>query len=559
MSYPTPKKEQDSILSESYQSFSTASTKNPIKNFIYSFRVNRDLQVTSDEITTPDDLLKGYQVKLIALSSCIGSGLFISSASMISSAGPGGTVIGYFIVAILMFFIVQTLGELTSSYPVRGNFLVYNTRFIDESWGFAMNWNYCLQWIVNIPLSLVAASLTIQYWTDKIDPAVWVAIFWVVIVGISIFGVKGYGYGESLFSVIKVVAIAGFCILGVILAAGGGEQGYIGGRNWHPPFVNGFHGICNTLVNLAFSYSGTELAAIAAAETSNPRKSLNKAIKQIFWRILIFYMLVIVIVCFLIRHDDPKLMGNSSWPVSPFVIAISNGGIKVLPSIFNAVILSALLSVANASVFATYKPLVALAEAGHGPKFLAYVDQKGRPIYSIIIALAFGLIGFVGSSSSQAVVFNWLLALSGLSCIFIWFSISLAQIRVNYACKVQGIDSKNVPFKAIGGDYGAYFSMLINVLILMAQFYVGLYPINGKSLNASTFFQAYLAVPIVLVFYVGHKLWTKNWSWYIKAKDIDITTGRNIVDSDFELQAMEFEKEMEPKKSIMHRFVNFWC
>ena len=73
-----------------------------------------------------------------------------------------------------------------------------------------MNWNYCLQWIVNIPLSLVAASLTIQYWTDKIDPAVWVAIFWVVIVGISIFGVKGYGYGESLFSVIKVVAIAGF-------------------------------------------------------------------------------------------------------------------------------------------------------------------------------------------------------------------------------------------------------------------------------------------------------------------------------------------------------------
>ena len=96
-------------------------------------------------------------------------------------------------------------------------------------------------------------------------------------------------------------------------------------------------------------------------------------------------------------------------------------------------------------------------------------------------------------------MFNWLLALSGLSCIFIWFSISLAQIRVNYACKVR-YRFQNVPFKAIGGDYGAYFSMLINVLILMAQFYVGLYPINGKSLNASTFFQAYLAVPIVLVF-----------------------------------------------------------
>ena len=113
-------------------------------------------------------------------------------------------------------------------------------------------------------------------------------------------------------------------------------------------------------------------------------------------------------------------------------------------------------------VFCYIQAISCLAEAGHGPKFLAYVDQKGRPIYSIIIALAFGLIGFVGSSSSQAVVFNWLLALSGLSCIFIWFSISLAQIRVNYACSAR-YRFQNVPFKAIGGDYGAYFSMLINV------------------------------------------------------------------------------------------------
>lgn len=201
-----------------------------------------------------------------------------------------------------------------------------------------------------------------------------------------------------------------------------------------------------------------------------------------------FYMLSVILLCFLVPFNDPKLLGNSNSSASPFVIAISNGGIKVLPSIFNAVILIALLSVANASVFATYKPLVALAEAGHGPKFLAYLDRKGRPIFSILIALAFGLIGFVGASKNQETVFTWLLALSGLSCIFIWFSISLAQVRVNYACKVQGLDLYR-PFKAIGGDYGAYLSLLLNVLILMAQFYVALYPIGGKALQADTFFK----------------------------------------------------------------------
>ncbi|CAI5757097.1 unnamed protein product [Candida verbasci] len=535
-----------------------SNNKVPVRNFFQSFKIDRDLEADYD-VTTPEDNLKDYQVKLIALASCIGSGLFISSASMISSAGPANTVIGYAVIAVLIFFVVQALGELTSSYPVRGNFLIYNSRFIDESWAFAMNWNYCLQWIVTIPLSLVSASLTIQFWNESINAAAWVSIFWVVIVAINVFGVKGYGIGESIFSVIKVVAILGFCIFAIVIIAGGGPQGYIGGKNWYPGFNNGFHGFCNTLVNASFAFSGTELSAIAAAETSNPRKSLHRAMKQIFWRLVIFYLLAIILVCFLVPYDDPKLMGNSSSNTSPFVIAISNAQVKALPSIFNVVILLAVLSVANASVFATYKPLVALAEAGHGPRFLAMIDKKGRPIFSIIIALAFGLIGFVGASESQSIVFAWLLSLSGLSCIFIWFSISLAQVRVNYACKAQNIDKNNVPFKAIGGDYGAYFSMIINLLILVAQFYVALYPVGGKPLQASTFFQAYLAVPIVVMFYVGHKLWTRNWNLYIKAEDMDITTGRNIMDTEVLKQEIYEDRENWKQRPLWYRFINTWC
>ncbi|KAK6203231.1 histidine permease [Scheffersomyces amazonensis] len=509
-----------------------------------------------------EDGLPEYQVKLIALSSCIGSGLFISSADAIATAGPAGCLIGYIIIAVLVFFIVQSLGELTSSFPVSGNFLKYNSRFIDESWGFAMNWNYCLQWVVTLPLSLVSASMTIDYWNSSISTAVWVAIFYVIICAINIFGVRGYGYGESFFSIIKVTGIIGFCILAIILITGGvGPNGYIGARYWHNPgsFANGFHGVLNTLVNAAFSYSGTELVGLAAGSSKHPRRTLKKAIKSIFWRISIFYMLSIILICFLVPYNDPKLMGNSGSSASPFVIAITNGGIKVLPSIFNVIILLAVLSVANASVFASYKPLVALAEAGHGPKFLGYIDNKGRPIYSLLIALAFGLIGFVCASKAQTQVFNWLLALSGLSTIFIWFSISLAHLRVNHAMKVQGIPKEQKPFTAIGGEFGAYFSIIVNILVLIAQFYIALYPVGGPYLNASTFFQAYLAAPIVICFYLGHKIYTKNWKLYIKAKDMDITTGRTIIDTELMLQEIEEEKERKRQLPFYMKFVNFWC
>ncbi|KAI5966785.1 HIP1 [Candida pseudojiufengensis] len=547
----------ESTISD-YVNEKSSTKENSFVSFFKSFQIVNKNNISNVEVLTPEDNLKVYQVKLIALASCIGSGLFISSGSIIATAGALGSFLSYFIVGVLIFFIIQHLGEMTSQFPVRGNFLIYNSRFIDESWAFAMNWNYCLQWIVTIPLSLVSASLTIQYWNDDINAAAWVAIFWVVIVAINVFGVKGYGYGESVFSVIKAIAILGFIILAIVLVAGGGEQGYIGGKNWHPPFANGFKGVCNSLVNASFSFAGTELAAIAAAETSNPRKSLIKATKQIFWRILIFYMLAIILLCFLVPFNDPQLLGNSNSSASPFVIAIKNGGIKVLPSIFNALILIAVLSVANASVFATYKPLVALAEAGHGPKFLAYIDKRGRPIFAIIFALLFGLIGFICASKNQETVFAWLLAVSGLSCVFIWFSISLAQVRVNYAAKVQGIDIFK-PYKAIGGDYGAYLSMMINVLILVAQFYVALWPVSGENFKVETFFEAYLAAPIVLVSYIGHKIWTRNWRLYIKAEDIDLVTGRNLLDVDVIKQEIYEEKEVWSQKSFWYKATRIWC
>lgn len=562
-------KDATDYSSSSIQVYSKSSNgHSKIGNFIDSFKRADQTETTSDlengkeQINSPlEQNLKDRHIQMIAIAGCVGLGLFISQGSALATSGPGGLVISYSIIGLLLYFIVQSLGQLTSAFPVQGNFLVYNVRFIDESWGFAMNWNYCFQWLVTLPLSLVSASLTIQFWGSSINSVVWVAVFYVIIVAINIFGVKGYGEAEFIFSLIKVVAIVGFCILAIIVVAGGGQQGYIGGKFWHNPgtFSHGFKRVCSVFVNAAFSFAGTELCALAAAESKNPRRALTKAIKQVFWRIIIFYMLSTIMICFLVPYNDPKLLSNSSSSASPFVVAIQNSGIKVLPSIFNVVILIAVLSVANASVYASYRPLVSLAHAGHGPKILAYVDRNGRPLVALLVTLAVGLLGFVSASPKQETVFNWLLALSGLSTIFTWFSISLSHIRVTYAFKVQGVSLDQFPFRAAGNTLGAYFSLIINVLVLIAQFYVGLYPVNGKEKDIATFLQVYLAAPVVLVFYLGHKIWSRNWKLYVRAKDMDITTDRQLVDIEMYNQLIAEEKLLWVSRPWYYRLFHTWC
>lgn len=132
-----------------------------------------------------------------------------------------------------------------------------------------------MQWLVVLPLEIVAATLTIEYWNHgAINNDAWVSIFLFLIIAINMFGVKGYGEAEFVFAIIKVTAIVGFIILGVILDCGGGPNGtYLGGHYWHTPgaFHNGFKGLCSVFVSAAFAFAGTELVGLAAAETENPR------------------------------------------------------------------------------------------------------------------------------------------------------------------------------------------------------------------------------------------------------------------------------------------------
>jgi yeast amino acid transporter len=254
--------------------------------------------------------------------------------------------------------------------------------------------------------------------------------------------VKGYGEAEFIFSTVKVIAVIGFIILGVILNIGGGPGGsYIGGKFWREPgaFHNGFKGLCSVFVTAAFAFAGTELVGLAAAETANPRKSLPTAIKQVFWRITLFYIVSLLLIGLLVPYDEPRLLNGKSGSdatASPFVIAIQNAGIAGLPSVMNVVIMIAVLSVGNSAIFGSSRTLAALAEQRQAPKIFAYIDRKGRPIVSIALASCLGGLAFLAGSNKQEDAFNWMIAISGLSSIMTWMSICLAHIRKFYPSHV---------------------------------------------------------------------------------------------------------------------------
>lgn len=364
-------------------------------------------------------------------------------------------------------------------FPISGGFYIYSTRFIDPSWGFAMGWNYVAQWAVVLPLELTVCSVCIQYWNEDISPAVWITIFLAAIIFINIFGALGYAEEEFWSSCFKLGGTVVFMIICLVLVCGGGPDNgryneYWGARLWHESpgaFKNGFKGFCSVFVTAAFSFAGTELVGLAAAESRNPAKALPGAIKQVFWRITLFYILGLFFVGLLVNSDDERLniAGYANAKASPFVLVGEYAGMMGLAHFMNVMILVSVLSLGVSSVYGGSRTLTAMAEQGYAPKIFAYIDRAGRPLFSVLIIIVLGFLAYVNLDSKGVEIFDWLLALSGLSTLFTWGSICLAHIRFRKAWAHHGHSVDEIPFTAVGGTAGSWLGLILVVLVLIAQ------------------------------------------------------------------------------------------
>lgn len=511
--------------------------------------------------------LSQRHLTMISIGGTLGTGLFIGLGYSLTS-GPGNLLIGFTIIGISIFCVVQCAAELSCQYPVSGSFATHVSRFIDSSVGFTVSTNYALAWLISFPSELIGCAMTLRYWNDSVNPAVWIAIFYVFIMCLNLFGVRGFAETEFWLSLIKIVAIVIFIIIGIVLICGGGphSNGYIGAKYWHDPgaFVKPvFKGLCNTFVSAAFSFGGAELVVLTANE-SRKIESISRAAKGTFWRIAVFYITTVVIIGCLVPSNDERLLGAASdvdVTASPFVIALSNTGSfgDKVSHFMNAVILIAVLSVCNSCVYAASRVIQSLGASRQLPSFCGYIDRKGRPLVGIGICGVFGLLGFLVASSKEGEVFTWLFALCSISSFFTWFCICFSQVRFRLALKAQGRSSDEIAYKSMLGFWGGVLGCVLNILLIAGEIYVSLFPLGGSP-NAEGFFQYCLSIPIMIFVYFCHRIYRKNWTdWIISTKNIDLDTGRKAEDLELMKHEILTEKARIASKPLYYRIYRFWC
>ncbi|KAG7191916.1 amino acid transporter [Scheffersomyces spartinae] len=502
----------------------------------------------SEKGAKPQKAMSKLHMRMIALCTGLGTGLLVGAGSKLRSGGPLFLLVAYFIVGYVMVVpTVNSLGELTVAYPsLNGGFQNYYTKFIDESLGFSLGWNYASQWLIVISLELVTASMTIKFWTESVNEDIWVTIFLFIIITINLFGASGYGRAETVMNSLKATMLTGFVIFGLCIDLGAGPKGFIGGRYWRDPGYlpeEAFKGLCGVFVTSSFSIGGFEFVSVAAADTENPRQALPAACKLILWRVTVLYLGSLLFVGLLVPYNSDMLMGaaGSATHASPYVIAAESNGVRVLPHIINAVILVSVTSVATASMYSTPRLMVSLAEQGFAPKWMGYIDKTGRPLFGWIFTIFTSFFAYIAVYKHQETVFNWMLSISGLSFILIWLFICICHLRFRAVLEHRGIPLDTLGFVSPYGKVGSYLSITINLLMLIAQFYVSLFPKGSKGKpNANSFFQNYLGVPVFLFFWAAHKLWTRNWKLFKRVDEIDLDKDRQIYDPEvMELENLE--------------------
>lgn len=318
-------------------------------------------------------VLKARHLTMIALGGAIGTGLFVASGAAIAQAGPGGALMVYLVIGLMVYFIMTSLGELATFMPVSGSFCTYASRYVDPGFGFALGWNFWVSWATVVAVDVVAAQLVMAYWLPDTPGWIWSVAFLALTFGLNAFSARSFGEAEYWFAIIKVVAVLCFIVVGVAMLAGiihGG--GPVGLDNWKvgdAPFVGNAATWVGVAMVVAYSFQGTELVGVAAGESENPRRNVPRAINSVFWRILLFYVLAILIIGLLVPYTDPQLLRNEveDIAVSPFTLVFEHAGLLSAATVMNAVILTSVLSAGNSGMYAATRMLFNMAAEGQAP------------------------------------------------------------------------------------------------------------------------------------------------------------------------------------------------
>jgi lysine-specific permease len=477
--------------------------------------------------------INSRQLSMIAIGGAIGTGLFFASGSAISHAGPGGAVLAYAIMGLAVFCMMQSLGEMATQLPIRGSFETYAERFVDSSFAFAVGWNYWFSWAITLAAELVAGALIVKFWFPDSNSGLWAAFFLAVLLALNLLSVRAYAEAEYWFSSIKVGTVVIFLVVGLLMIAGflGGPTHGFG--NWslqdaatgtHAPVVGGWRSVLSVFMIAGFAFQGTEGVGLAAAETTDPGRNVPRAIRSVFWRILLFYVGSIAVVGTLIPFNDPNLLRGDEGHValSPYTLVFVHVPVigYFAASLMNAVILTAVLSCGNSSMYVASRMLHAMAHSGKAPKACARLTRRGVPALAIVLTALVSALTFFASRVGDQKIYYVFYNASSLSGFLIWLGIAICHIRFRKAWLAQGHSLSELTFRARLYPVGTWLALIMFVIVIL---FANMGVFQADPFSWFDLVTDYIMIPVYLALYFGHRIRHRTRLVPLTACNFDVT------------------------------------
>lgn len=471
--------------------------------------------------------LKARHVSMIALGGSIGTGLFVASGSAISIAGPGGALVAYGLMGLMVYFLMTSLGEMATNMPISGSFAAYSAKYVDPALGFAMGWNYWFNWAITVAVDISTVALVMRFWLPDVPSWIWSALSLLIIFLINAMSVETFGETEFWMAAIKVVTIVVFLAVGVATIFGilGGH--FIGFKNYgikDAPFAGGWPAILSVFVVAGFSFQGTELVGITAGESEDPQKNVPKAINEVFWRIILFYIFAMIVIAAIIPYTSKSLLGSSASDIaiSPFTLVFQKVGLAAAASVMNAVILTSVISSANSGMYASTRMLYSLSSSGYAPKKFSETGKNGIPYHALLATTVVSLLTFI-SSIFGAKLYLWLVAASGLTGFIAWFGIAISHYRFRKAFVLQGHHVSELKYHAKLFPFGPLLCLILCISVIIGQ-----NPSAFANFDWQQILVTYISVPLVVGLYLGYKI--KHKTHMIPLDKIDVSPSNKDTD-----------------------------
>ncbi|KAL1850773.1 hypothetical protein Daus18300_012781 [Diaporthe australafricana] len=484
--------------------------------------------------------LGNRQIQMIAIGGSIGTALFVSIGNGLMDGGPGSLLIAFALYSALLGLVNNCMAEMAVYMPVSGSFIRFAGKWVDEAFGFMTGWNFFLYEATMIPFEISAINLVLTFWRDDIPVAAVCAACIVLYALINIFAVKYYGEAEFWLSSGKfLLIIIVFCFTFVTMCGGNPQHDAFGFRYWANPgsfaehiktgSLGRFQGFLGALWSAAFTIVGPEYLAMVAGEAQRPRTYLKQAFKTVYWRFGVFFIGGALCVGIILPYNDPTLNagdGAGTAAASPYVIAMRNMQVSVLPHIVNALLVTSIFSAGNAYVYCAMRSLYGMALEGQAPAFLSKCTRSGIPVWCFAVTMIFPFLSFLAVSNGTAQAVQWLANLTEAAQIIDYIVMCLTYIYFYRALKVQGIDRDTLPYKGWFQPYSAWIGLVGEIFVVSCYGYETFLP---GFWDVGTFFSYYLMVFVAVLTYTAWKIIKRTK--VVRPEDADLVWDKPVIDA----------------------------